>query len=177
MSVKSDIKPINLVVILDSSNSMEEKKAETVSKFNNLVSNYIESMKINPYILEKSTISLVSFSFYIHNLLNRMPLNKFTTFKEEEYYTESSSSLNDAICIGIFDYIVDIVDYKYKLYDPDKENVLVIISSGVENSSKKYTHRNVKDLLEFIEDSDGKVIFIGTTLDTMDKGKIYNYDI
>lgn len=160
-------KPINLVLLVD--NSYED----SINTINDTVLKYIEIMKKKSIeFFNKSIITLSDFDYYIHKCFSNLPLNQFNPVNEDtlEKCQKGCISLNDGICMGILNYVVNVIDFKLALYHPDKENIIVIITNGLENTSSSYTHTTILQLVKFIEETEGKVIFIGTRLDVMEKG-------
>ena len=121
-----------VVAILDRSSSMDSLKAETVSGFNT----FLREQKEGP---GEAAFTLCLFSDYPHLIHDGVPIGHVAELTEETYAPNGWTALNDAVA-----YTIDHVGGKLRAMKeedrPDKVIVL-IMTDGEENRSKKYPNR------------------------------------
>jgi hypothetical protein len=137
-TLKSNIvKPVDslfgdkIVFILDESGSMQSIKNDIVGSINHFISKQKKLKTERP-----AYFSLVKFNETVNNVVSNIDLKQTTSLKEEDYRPNGCTALYDAIgqTIDRFRYETDVL--------------LVVITDGEENSSKAYSLKQVKDMLE-----------------------------
>src|SRR5581483_49715 len=136
-----------VAIILDQSGSMTKTKAQAVQGYNEQV----QQMKLNAKD-QDIFCSLVTFNGEVFEHLWCEPADKLTEASVEDYCTEGSTALRDAV-----GYTID----KLKKTTDDKEDVaylVVIISDGEENTSVHYTVDALREIKDSV-DRTGKWTF------------------
>ena len=144
---------IDLVLLLDKSESMCDIAEETLVGFNS----FIEREKYeNPNIL----VTLVLFDRQYKVLYSKKPIGQIDKLTREDFYADGCTALYDAIGTAINN-----VD-KFA----GNKVLFVITTDGLENSSMEY---NFSDINKLIENHNWEFLFIGANIDSYSEaGKI-----
>lgn len=153
MSTKTDI-----LFIIDESGSMNCMGDEPI----NSVNQFIESQK---EIDSKNTnITIVKFNDKVNTIVNKVPIDEFKGLTKNDYTPNCTTSLYDAIVSTIKTEIDEETEEESK-------KIFVIITDGVENTSKIYTLTDVKEYVHTAENTHGwKIIFCGANIDSFEEG-------
>jgi len=148
-------KPIqinHIFFVLDKSGSMCGLRKQTVDNFNE----QIQNLKMERDSEQVNLISLITFagSNYIRDIRASQPLSQFEEIKLEEYVTNGSTALYDAIGKAILN--ADLQFEKYSNFD--NAALIVILSDGEENASKEFDNIKITSLIKQKQDS-GKFTF------------------
>ena len=156
----TEIKPLDVLIILDASGSMECMGEEPIQSINS----FIEKQKETSIGTE--TFTLINFSDTITTLIDNKNLLSMEPIEQSIYKCNGFTSLNDAICLTI----------KNALESEKPNNkILVIITDGQENSSKIYTSTDVKkDINKVEQEHDWKVIFLGANINVLEEATNLN---
>jgi len=146
------------MIILDESGSMESIKSNIVSGFNEVIQSISGIEKQFPE--QKHFISFITFNgLGIKTHLENQPVNKIKEIDEKIYNPDSITPLYDAIGFSVS---------KLKLFLSNKKrfNVYVtILTDGLENASKEYSSKQVKELIENLKMDNWTFNYIGTDHD------------
>jgi Mg-chelatase subunit ChlD len=137
----SNKKQIHNLIILDESGSMEIIKEATIRGFHGLADQMISLSKDFPN--QEHFISLTTFNGSgIKNYLFTQPIVELFTINEKNYKPDNNTPLYDAICKSV-------LKLKHELYGIENYTVLVtVITDGMENSSKEFSCKETKLLIE-----------------------------
>ncbi len=136
MSLYNDNEPVTLdgfykiVLILDESGSMEPIKNDMIKSINDLIKEQ-QQVKERP-----STFTLVKFNNVIHRYISNKSLNDIKLLSFEDYNPNGPTALYDAIG--------DTINW----FRNEKDVLLVIVTDGQENSSKKYSKHQINQMIE-----------------------------
>lgn len=123
-----------LVVVLDKSGSMMDRRAETVHALNK----FIEEQKLVP---GQAWLTLVTFNYRPEPFYNAMPLEMVPSISAESYMPDGYTALLDAVGLTI-----DRVGARLAGI-PERERpgkvVFLVITDGAENISRKFTKADV----------------------------------
>ena len=151
-----------LVFIMDRSGSMERIITDSIGGFNSL----IEAQKKDS--LENGNevkVSLTIFNSTIDNIYNFVDINEVKPLTDKVFFATSMTALNDAIGIT-----VDLVGKQLSNLPEEErpEKVLVtVITDGEENSSRKYSNMDIKELVKHQETVYNWTFnFIGANIDS-----------
>lgn len=126
----------HICIVLDASGSMSSIEDDTKGSFNSFI-------KAQQAAKGKTEFDLYQFSDEVIRLVEHVDLATFRDDLMASYTCSGCTALNDAVCIAI-----DTLGQELAaMMEEDRpENVLmVIITDGFENASKKFTTKDVKD--------------------------------
>ena len=126
-----------ITLIIDVSGSMSSKRASTTEGVQGIVS---ENQDARFNLVEFGTREGVEI---VHK---KKKAKKLKNYKGKAF---SSTPLWDGIGAGL------------SLIDHEDENIIMIITDGMENSSSKWTQEHVKPLLQAVEAAGADMIFLG----------------
>lgn len=148
-----------LVMILDRSGSMSGLEADTIGGFNSVISRQKQEEG-------KVLVSTVLFDNEIRVLHDRLPLEQVPVMTQKEYFVGGCTALLDAIG-GAIHHIGNIHKYA-RAEDRPEKTLFIIITDGMENSSKRYTYDKVKAMIERQKARYGwEFTFLGANMDAI----------
>jgi Mg-chelatase subunit ChlD len=150
---------IHNLIILDESGSMGMIKQATIDGFQNLKNNILSSEL--EFKKQEHLVSVVTFNGKdVKFRLFAQPVSELVSFNSKNYHPDSTTPLYDAICKSVF-------KLKHELHSVKNYRVLVtVITDGCENSSKEFTRKETKFLIESMsEDSRWGFGLIGANID------------
>ena len=147
-----------LVFILDKSGSMSGLEKDTIGGYNSL-------LKKQKKIKGECRITTVLFDNNYELLHDRIDLEAIKPLTEKDYEVGGSTALLDAVGMTI-NKLISVENNTAKKYQAGKV-LFVIITDGMENSSKEYTVKKVKDLIEQQKKAGWEFIFLGANIDAV----------
>ena len=148
-----------LVFILDRSGSMVGLEKETIGGYNSL----IEKQKKSQGEVYVSTVLFDGVSEVLHD---RIPLCEIQPMTEDEYYVRGCTALLDALG-GAIHHIGNVHKYTKEEDRPEK-TLFIITTDGQENSSRRYTYKKVKHMVEKQKEKYGwEFLFLGANIDAI----------
>ena len=146
-----------MVFILDRSGSMGGLERDTIGGYNSM----IEKQKKEE---GEAYVSTVLFDNVQEVLCDRVPLDKVEKMTERDYYVRGCTALLDAIG-GAIHHIGNIHKYAREEDVPEK-TIFVITTDGLENASRRYSYRDVKEMIQRQEREYGwEFLFLGANID------------
>lgn len=146
-----------IVFILDESGSMSGLEKDTVGGFNSFIGKQRN-------VEGEALVSVVLFSGNSKVLYDRTELSKIKPMTEDMYCPGGCTALLDAVGNAV-NHIRTIHKYAREEDLPEK-TVFVITTDGEENSSREFTYRKVKELIERQQKDCGwEFIFLGANID------------
>ena len=146
-----------LVFILDRSGSMQGLEGDTIGGFNAM----IEKQKKEP---GEAFVSTVLFDDRAEVLHDRVKLGEVHPITEKEYYVRGCTALLDAIG-GAIHHIGNIHKYA-RPEDVPEHTLFVITTDGMENASRRYSARRVKEMIQRQKEKYGwEFLFLGANID------------
>lgn len=148
-----------LVFVLDRSGSMSGLESDTIGGYNGM----IDKQKAEP---GEAIITTVLFDDKYELLHDRINLKGISTITDKEYFVRGSTALLDAIGNTI-NKIGNV--QKHTSEEERAERVLfVIITDGMENSSREFSDRKIKAMIERQKSKHGwEFIFLGANIDAI----------
>jgi len=149
-----------LVFILDKSGSMAGMEKDTIGGFNAM----IERQK---GIEGEVYVSTVLFSSWSEVLHDRKRLEEIEPLTEKDYRVGGCTALLDAIGKAI-SHIGNIHKYARK-EDVPARTLFIITTDGMENASKQYSSRQIKDMVRRQEEKYGwEFLFLAANIDAVE---------
>ena len=147
-----------LVFILDKSGSMSGLEKDTIGGYNSL-------LKKQKKIKGECRITTVLFDNNYELLHDRIDLEAIKPLTEKDYEVGGSTALLDAVGMTI-NKLIAVENNTAKKYQAGKV-LFVIITDGMENSSKEYSREKVRDLIEQQKKAGWEFIFLGANIDAV----------
>lgn len=155
-----------LVFILDRSGSMSGLEKDTIGGFNSLIQKQRKEKG-------KCYVSCVLFDDVQEVIYDRVPVNEVKKMTQKQYYARSCTALLDAMG-GAIHHIGNV--HKYSKEEIGK-TLFIIITDGLENSSKRYTYVTIKQMVERQKEKYGwEFIFIGANMDVIQEANKFGID-
>ena len=149
-----------LVFILDRSGSMQGLEGDTIGGFNAM----LEKQKKQP---GEAFVSTVLFDDETQVLHDRLRLNKVKPITEKDYYVRGCTALLDAVG-GAIHHIGNIHKYA-RPEDVPAHTLFVITTDGMENASRRYAARQVKEMIRRQKEKYGwEFLFLGANIDAVE---------
>ena len=146
-----------LVFILDRSGSMAGLEADTIGGFNSMLA----KQRATP---GAAVVSTLLFDHECQVLHDRVPLEEVRDMTREDYYVRGCTGLLDAVG-GAIHHIGNVHKYARKEDVPEK-TLFIITTDGMENASKRYDYRKVKEMVERQKSKYGwEFLFLGANID------------
>ena len=149
-----------LVFILDRSGSMQGLEGDTIGGFNAM----IEKQKKEP---GEALVSTVLFDERSEGLQDRMKVGEIRPITEKEDYVRGCTALLDAVG-GAIHHIGNIHKYA-RSEDVPEHTLFVITTDGMENASRRYSARRVKEMIQRQKVKYGwEFLFLGANIDAVE---------
>ncbi|MDY0277743.1 MAG: VWA domain-containing protein [Acholeplasma sp.] len=146
-----------IVFIIDRSGSMGGLEAETIGGYNDF-------LKKQKAVEGEAIISTVLFNDYFKVIHNRVDIKKVGYITNNEYYVGGTTSLYDAIGRSI-NHIGDVLSKTEENERPSKV-IFVIITDGMENTSREFSHPIIKKMIDHQKSKySWEFIFMGANFD------------
>ena len=149
-----------LVFILDRSGSMSGLEADTIGGFNSL----IEKQKKQE---GEALVSTVLFDHEILVLHDRVQLQTIRPMTDRDYTVRGCTALLDAVG-GAIHHIGNVHKYA-RPEDVPEHTLFVITTDGMENSSRRYSAAQVRQMIERQKERYGwEFLFLGANMDAVE---------
>lgn len=145
----------NIAIVLDRSGSMEPIREAAIASVNS----YLAEAKGDAKLAEGS-VDIIIFDSQSIDTIRSAEVSKVELLTAADFQPRGGTPLYDAIGRGI-----DQLDAK-----KSPRNVLVIVTDGEENASRKYSHNGIKELITAKQASGWLVVFLGAGLDVAKQG-------
>ena len=149
-----------LVFILDRSGSMQGLEGDTIGGFNAM----IEKQKKEP---GEAFVSTVLFDDRPEVLHDRVKMREVRPITDKEYNVRGCTALLDAIG-GAIHHIGNIHKYA-RPEDVPEHTLFVITTDGMENASRRYSARQVKEMIQRQKEKyNWEFLFLGANIDAVE---------
>ena len=157
-----------LVFILDRSGSMRGLESDTIGGFNAL----IDRQKGEP---GSALVSTVLFDDSCEVLHDRVDLNRVAPLTGRDYWVRGCTALLDAVG-GAIRHIANVHKYA-RPEDVPAHTLFVITTDGMENASRKYTAKKVREMIrKQKEKHDWEFLFLGANIDAVETAGHFGID-
>lgn len=154
-----------IVFVLDCSGSMHGMEEDTIGGFNSM----LEQQKGEP---GEAFLSAVLFSSSVRVLYDQVELKDVPPLTLEDYRVGGGTALLDAMGSSIRH--IARVHRHLKPYDRPEKTVFVIITDGMENASRRYSLRRVREMVEHEQEKYGwEFLFLGADMDSIRAAQSY----
>lgn len=156
-----------LVFIIDKSGSMGGLESDTIGGYNSL-------LKKQKEVDGECVITTVLFDNHYKLLHDRIDIRAVAPITEKEYRAGGSTALLDAIGKTI-DKIGNAQKNTAEEYRAEKV-MFVIITDGMENSSREYSSNTVKKMISAQKECGWEFIFLGANIDAVETASHFGID-
>ena len=146
-----------LVFILDRSGSMSGLEADTIGGFNAMIKKQQKETD------GAAVVSTILFNHTSKVLHDRIALDKIEPLTEEDYEVGGTTALLDAVGDAV-KHIKNVHKYAREEDRPQK-TIFIITTDGHENSSERFTYKEIKRLIERQKENGWEFIFLGANID------------
>ena len=154
-----------IVFILDRSGSMAGLEADTIGGFNAMVKKQQEEEG-------EALLSAVLFSDESSVVYDRVDVRRVEPMTDRQYRVGGCTALLDAIG-GAVRHIANVHKYAREEDRPGK-TVFVITTDGMENASRRYSYREVQELVKHEQEKHGwEFLFLGANMDAIQAARTF----
>ena len=151
-------------ILVDKSGSMSDCIDQTINGFNEQIAK-IREMELE-FPEQQMTIGLTTFNIRVSHLYYMKPVEHAYKMDERNYQPDGSTAMLDAMAETMKE--LSLLQQQSNEQIPTTV-VMVILTDGYENASRRYTLKNVKEMVEEREASGTWTFsFLGATLDAVD---------
>lgn len=145
-----------LVFILDRSGSMSGLESDTIGGFNGMIAKQKKEG-------EKVNVTTVLFDDKVEIIHDRFPIEIIAPLTEKEYYVRGCTALLDAVGQAI------VKTENIQKYLPEEHRagkvLFVITTDGHENSSREFSYKKIKEMIEAKKECGWEFLFLGANID------------
>ena len=145
-----------LVIIIDKSGSMQPLTEDVIGGFNSL----IEEQKKEG----ETIVTTIFFNDSIKFIHERVDIKEIKPLDKRTYSASGCTALLDAIGDGIA--FIKSKHASTKEDDLPKHTIFSIMTDGLENASREYSYKRIKDMIEFQKKCGWDFIFQAANIDT-----------
>ena len=150
-----DMTKTSITMVLDRSGSMNSCRKATIDAVNK----YLEEAKSSD--LKTADFELMIFDAKSIDVIRTGVLAEVAMIAEKDFEPRDMTPLYDAIGRGI-----DSLDKR----NGDGKAILVIVTDGAENQSRKHTHASISELIQGRQDKGWLILFLGAGLENALQG-------
>lgn len=151
----SELQNLYNLIIIDESGSMRAIKKEAVSGLNETFQTIAAAQK--EHTQQRHFVSLVTFnSLQIHNIYDRKLIGE-DSLKWDDYHPQA--------CTPLFDAMGSAIDSLRKYVTTEDIVLVTIITDGLENASRRYSGKQIKQMVSELKSQGWVFTYIGTNQD------------
>lgn len=145
----------HIIILIDTSYSMALCMPKVINALNSFVSNLKNSRYNNGYF------TLISFSNYVKNIVNRQNIISIPIFTEKDLYAYGSTALYDAVCTAV-----------YENLDIPLKTSMFIISDGDDTMSVNSNKNDAQNLCDRAKSRGWDIIHCNTDENVLNVSQI-----
>jgi len=145
-----------LVFVIDRSGSMQGLEKDTIGGVNSV-------LEKNRAVEGEAFVTIILFDHEIKYLYDHVDLRKVSNLTPADYQVRGCTALLDAVREAI-EHTGRVHHYVPKSFRP-KNVICTIVTDGLENASKRFTYRQIKQLIEKKETQGWEFLFLGANID------------
>ena len=165
-SVSAD-KSTEIIFILDRSGSMASMSDEAKSGFNSFLKSQRECEG-------DARLSLTLFDHEYTPVIQSVPLESVPELDDTNYEPRGMTALLDAVGRSIDDFKQGLK--KNPKASASKRVIVVVLTDGLENASKDYDYKRVKDLSEQQKEQGWEFLFLASDLESSEDAENFGFD-
>ena len=147
-----------LVFVVDRSGSMGGLESDTIGGIN-------ATLAKNRKVDGDANVSIVLFDTTFDTIVDRKPIAEVANLTEKDYQVRGCTALLDALGKTI-KHIKKVQGYMPDEYKAEHV-IFVITTDGLENASKRYSHADVKRMIEACTEEGWEFVFLGANIDAV----------
>lgn len=150
---------LNLTFIIDESGSMSSSRNDIIGGFNTFIEDQKKEIKGDV------NVSLYTFNDNVKRILVNENITEVKNLSESNYSPGGMTSLNDAVGTAIN----EIGSELSKMAEEERPSTVmfVIMTDGLENSSKEFSSSRIRDMIKHQTDKyNWKFVYLGTDITT-----------
>ena len=156
---ETSAEPVQIICILDRSGSMRGLTDDTIGGYNS----FLDKQKQNP---GKADVTTILFDDQYEVISQAVDLNEAKYLTSEEYFARGTTALLDAVGRTVSNTLGTME--KEKICPANRRVLFLIMTDGLENSSREYNKSDVKSLIEATtKNYHWNYIFIGANIDSV----------
>lgn len=156
--------------VLDKSGSMSNCRETTVNGFNSQLDTIKDLQKEFPD--QEFEVSLTTFDNYVEHVQSHVNIEKFDNLKLSKYCPNGGTALLDGIGMSINQ--IRIAN-ETKIINDEMSVVVVILTDGMENTSREFTYHQIARTIEELEATEKwNFTFLGADIDAIHTSKMLN---
>lgn len=145
----------HIILLLDASGSMRQQKSDIVGGVNEMID---KQRLLHGEECAHITFEILQFSHSVRTL-KVGPLSEISLLLVDDYEISGSTALFDAMASTI------------KEYEKERNVVMVVATDGLDNTSRRYTYRQLLDIINEAVDRNWKLIYLSEDVDTFQQGE------
>jgi uncharacterized protein YegL len=148
-----------LVFILDRSGSMEGLEKDTIGGYNSILKEHKEQKS-------DAFITTVLFDDQYEIIHDRVEMKNVKLITKKEYFVRGMTALLDAVGKTINN--IGLALHDTHEADRPSKVIFVIVTDGMENASKEYSHEKIKDMVQHQKEKySWEFLFLGANIDAI----------
>lgn len=156
-----------LVFILDKSGSMSGLESDTIGGYNSLIDKQKNEAG-------EALVSTILFNDTLNVVCNREDLSTIKHLTNKDYIASGCTALLDAVGSTILQ--IKNVHERLDEKEVPSKTLFIITTDGLENSSKEFSCKKVKELIEQQKEEGWEFIFLGANIDSVKEATKFGID-
>lgn len=153
-------KNLEVCFIIDKSGSMMDVTGDTIGGFNSVI-----EQKKSESDFDNIIVTTVLFNEEIELIHDRVDIKDVKMMTERDYIADGNTALYDAIGYGITR--IDKLRKKTPKRNRPDYTMVIIVTDGLENSSRKYTSEDIVKMIDEKGKEGWEFVYMGANVDSM----------